>query len=488
MKCLLLKGLLDGIVSLSSHFKKSRAYLVLLVLERVEMDPVSITVSIINLIDTSYRLCDFISDVKDGGKERMKLLKEVSNLCCALDTPMERFNAPQADTSLLSRTLGKDDGPIQQCEAIINSLTKTLTSSKHVAGRVLQQLKWTFDKREVLQAVDQLHRIQATITQAVQQAMFTVVEKIQQEGSATLGIVEEKYSKDIRNWLSPLNFLVQQKAIYDSHCNGTGSKFLQSDEFNDFKRSTDSIMWCRGPPGAGKTYLSSIIAHHLHKEKESKGMRDVVLVIYCRYDDPACQVITHILGDLLKQCLACQEPPGQLPESLLKLHKVHTLSDTTPTCEELVTILAELLGKYQRCRIVVDALDEFRESNDRTSLLKALGLLRQSLRGGVPGIDTGAAELTSATEQCFLSLLIMSRDIQGIGLALRTTWAGDDPGQSRSTNYRYISYELSPNEDDVRLYLDWRIENDSSLKTLTAKRVGLKNEVLDAILRGSGSM
>ncbi|KAJ9493926.1 hypothetical protein H2202_010593 [Exophiala xenobiotica] len=449
------------------------------------MDPVSITVSIVSLIDASYRLCDFISDVKEGGKERMKLLKEVSNLCCTLDTLKERFDGSQKEALSLSRTLGKDDGPIQQCDEIINSLTKTLTSSKHAAGRLVQQLKWNFDKREVLQAIEQLHRLQATITQAVQQAMFTVVDKIQQDGSTTLGIVEEKHSQEIRDWLSPLNFLAQQQAIQDSHCRGTGSKFLKSDEFHDFKRSTDSIMWCRGPPGAGKTYMSSIIAHHLQKEIESKGAEDIVLVVYCRYDDPACQVVTNILGGLLKQCLTYQRSPRQLPESLLNLHKVHTMSGTKPTSEELVAILAELCGRFRRCLITIDALDEFGESKDRISLLNALALLRQSLGDGVPGTDADTSEPSTAPKQCCISLLIMSRHFHDIELVLRTAWVDDHGGQSPSTKR---TYELSPNEDDIHLYLDWRIENDPSLKALTSKRVGLRDEVLEAILKGSGSL
>jgi predicted nuclease with TOPRIM domain len=121
------------------------------------MDPVSVTVSVITLIDASYRLCDIISDVKDGGKERMKLLREISNLCCTLDTLKERFDTSEAEVSALSQFFNKDGGPIHQCAEIVDSLTKKLTSSQNFGGRLAQQLKWNFDKREVLQAMEQLH-------------------------------------------------------------------------------------------------------------------------------------------------------------------------------------------------------------------------------------------------------------------------------------------------------------------------------------------
>ena len=50
------------------------------------MDPVSATASIISLIDATYRVVEFLSDLKDGGKERVKLLAEVSYMWCTLDS------------------------------------------------------------------------------------------------------------------------------------------------------------------------------------------------------------------------------------------------------------------------------------------------------------------------------------------------------------------------------------------------------------------
>lgn len=276
------------------------------------MEAVGVVASILNLMDAAYGLCEIILDIKDGGKERMKLLNEVTNLCCILDTLKERFDESGTQGPALSANLSKTDGPIQQCLDVIVSLKKNLMSSKNAARCFAQRLKWNFDKREVLEAVEQLHRIQATIMQAVQQEMLTVVQQIQYDETKTLGMIEEKRSKEIRDWLSPLNFAAQQKAIFDSHCDGTGSVFLGSKEFEAFKKTPRSVLWYRGPPGAGKTYLTSIITHHLQQEKESKRLRDIVLVVYCRYNDPACQIVTSLLGDLLKQCLVHQQVPGQI--------------------------------------------------------------------------------------------------------------------------------------------------------------------------------
>jgi hypothetical protein len=447
------------------------------------MDPLSVTVSIVTLIDASYRLCDLISDLRDGGKERMKLLREVSNLCCTLDSLKEKFDASGVKETTLSRTLNQDNGPIHQCAEIVNDLTKKLISSPNIAGRFAQRLKWNFDKQEVLQAVEQLHRVQATITNALQQATHTIVERIQLDANVAFGIVQEQYSKKIRDWLSPLNFAAQQKALYDGHCSGTGSGFLQSNAFHVFQKSKNLLMWCRGPPGAGKTYLSSIIAHHLQNDVDSVEGRDKVLVVYCRYDDPDCKVVINIIGDLLKQCLGSQG----LPQNLINLYTKYTLSDTKPTLEELVLVLGEQLREFRHCHIIIDALDEFGTRDECASLVNAIVLLRQTLKGGTANRHADAVQLSFPPEYCSISLLIMSRDIH-IGHTLKTAWLNDRGDESTQAISDYRSYELSPDKGDIRRYLDWRIENDLSLRVMTGQRDGLKDEILSSIVDGSGSM
>jgi hypothetical protein len=57
----------------------------------------------------------------------MKLLNEVTNLCCTLETLKERFDESKAGASTLSANLSKVDGPSQQCQDIITGLEQKLT-------------------------------------------------------------------------------------------------------------------------------------------------------------------------------------------------------------------------------------------------------------------------------------------------------------------------------------------------------------------------
>ena len=129
------------------------------------MDLVSATASIIALIDGTYHLVEFLSDFKDGGKERMKLLAEASNMACTLDSLREKLDQNLPTQGLL--TLIKPGGPIDQCISIVATLTKELAPKDAIAGRTVQRLRWSFKKEDVYHAVEQLHRIQATIAQQI---------------------------------------------------------------------------------------------------------------------------------------------------------------------------------------------------------------------------------------------------------------------------------------------------------------------------------
>ena len=65
------------------------------------------------------------------------------------------------------------------------------------------------------------------------------------------------------------------------------------------------------------------------------------------------------------------------------------------------------------------------------------------------------------------------------------------PGEAHPAMARRINnllYNVSPDEEDMRRYLQWRIENDTSLAVLVKKKDGLQDYILDAVVRGSGFM
>jgi hypothetical protein len=499
------------------------------------MDLISASASIIALIDGACRLVELLSDIKDGGRERMKLLAEVSYTACMLDSLKDRLD--QNLSPQVIQNLTKPAGPLDQCRSIVGALTKELISKDNVAGRVIQRVRWPFRKEDVHQAAEQLHRIHATITQ---QITLVVTEQIQNDSATARQILDDQQERQIRKWLSPLNFVAQQKAIFENHCPGTGTRLLQSKQFDAWKDSSSkSIMWCKGPPGAGKTYLSSIIVDDLQKNIQP-GL-DIVLVVYCRYDDPDCQNLANIIGDLLRQCLNGR----QLPNELFKLYKTHALTDTRPTYEALLAILLDEIKSFRKCHVVIDALDELADPPDRNLLVAALRPVQAG--ASTPGFGSDhSTNSVSCSTRAAISLMIISRDLDDIrtavepvnqcdccmgNLSVCSPCKTDFPGLLSSPEYFYhcpscisptrsilrgcnicqscydagnrctdqqhlamirrvinLVYDVSADEQDMQTYLQWRIEKDSSLAMVVKKKGDLQDQVLAAVVHASGSL
>ena len=56
--------------------------------------------------------------------------------------------------------------------------------------------------------------------------------------------------EEILQWISPLNFTVQQSDLSVRRQEGTGSWFLESKQFQEWKSIDGSTLICQGMPGA----------------------------------------------------------------------------------------------------------------------------------------------------------------------------------------------------------------------------------------------
>ena len=464
------------------------------------------------LIEVSYRAVDYLSDLKDGGRERMRLLAEVTSFCCTLDNFKELLDS---DLPIIEEKWLRGIRPaIDQSQAVVESLSKKLGPKDGKAGRLFQSLSWSFTKDEVSGAVEQLHRLQATINTTLSQLNLSLSRQTHEDGLTSRQILEDQLAEDIRKWLSPLNFVAQQEATFANHYPGIWAQFLQSERFNTWKMSARSTVWCRGGPGAGKTYLSSIVVEEL--QQSTKSGTDVVLVIYCRYDDPDCQNFGNIIGELLKQCTRSR----QMPKALIDLYRKHLLTSTRPAYEALLTILSHELLSFSKAYVILDALDEIVVPDTRRLMMESL----QSIQKNV-------------------SFMVMSRDIEDIrtlvGLANficdcckvggcshcgecpkhfdylyhcgQCDLPTDDPlligsfdacqscydsgvrcpgkGHREMRRMRNcVTCRVEISNEDLQSYLQWRMMSEPSLKSLVAKKDGLQDQVLGAVLSSAGSM
>jgi hypothetical protein len=132
----------------------------------------------------------------------------------------------------------------------------------------------------------------------------------------------------------------------------------------------ESVLFCPGICGAGKTSLASHIIHHLQTANDSGRIR-VVTWIYCDYNDKASQSSLIILGSLLHQTLECLR---FVPACVEALYLEHGKGQSSMNTTELASATQDVaLISQARISLVLDALDEYTDLYDaRQTLMEDL--------------------------------------------------------------------------------------------------------------------
>ncbi|EGX50654.1 hypothetical protein AOL_s00075g80 [Orbilia oligospora ATCC 24927] len=180
-------------------------------------------------------------------------------------------------------------------------------------------------------------------------------------------------------WLTKVDYGPRQSDIFQNRQPNTGIWFLNSPEYQSWLSSQEKqILFCPGIPGAGKTFITSIVVNHLtnwFSDDETIG----TAYIYCNFKEALEQNFDHLLSSLLKQLT--QTRPS-LPEVVRKLYKQHLDKKTRPLNDEIVKALHSVAATYSRVFIIIDALDECREDDDcRTNFISELLKLHDRING-----------------------------------------------------------------------------------------------------------
>ncbi|KAJ6524823.1 hypothetical protein B0H19DRAFT_1008166, partial [Mycena capillaripes] len=167
----------------------------------------------------------------------------------------------------------------------------------------------------------------------------------------------------ILNWLSPINFFLRQADISRVRAKGTGGWLLADPVFKKWESGSGSTLWCRGIPGAGKTILASMVVDHL--TATCKSNRDIgVTCMYLNHKEADIQTPSKLLAALWRQ-LVLDRDTGTIAEDLYKQHQG---KGTAPTLEEVVKVLSSSLAEFSKVFIIVDAIDEYPETQRWTLL------------------------------------------------------------------------------------------------------------------------
>lgn len=183
------------------------------------------------------------------------------------------------------------------------------------------------------------------------------------------------------------------------------------------------------------------------REQFKDDTRFGVACIFCNYKEKDAQTPTSLLASLWMQLV---EHPGSLSADVVDLYKKCVDRGTRPLLSEVSRILQSEICKCSNVFVVLDALDEYSESDGTRQLFLA------ELRRLIPNI----------------SLSVTSRDITNVEQEFQNA----------------VRLEIRANDKDLRSYLRSRIEGQPQIKRYIQKDGTLQDTILDTIVEKANGM
>jgi hypothetical protein len=238
----------------------------------------------------------------------------------------------------------------------------------------------------------------------------------------------------------------------------SGDWFLSSANYlswrDDFSE-TSKPLWCPGLPGAGKTVMTSNIVENLRhtqlqfKESHLSGL--AYLYLGQKSAGEPDRSPGALLRGLLKQLV--YDFPA-MPRDIEDLYDTHIQNETSPRDEHVLSILRAVCARQKSVHIMVDALDEYHET-DRNVLIRLLLSIQRSI-------------------PLKFKLLFTSRLIDIITTELK--------GCDRM--------DISAHDDDITAFVQHQLTlpNNERLADLVKSNAGLLGTICSTIIRESANM
>ncbi|OOQ89141.1 putative ankyrin [Penicillium brasilianum] len=474
------------------------------------MDPLSVAASIAGVATAAFQIIGYLGTVASGGKERLSLLQELSNLWITI-TALQAQLAPDGNVvdkenfppQLLS--LFETDGILKELDGLVKDVENKL-KPRSTRGSIRQTLAWPLAKADVIQMVAKISRMQQTLHFALEQSNYALTQEIHRDGKAMKATMDETRLKEMINWLSPLNFIAKQSLLFKEQHEGTCKWFLGCEDFRAWKESENAILFCPGIPGAGKTMLSAIVVNELDKLRlsEKDGVRDAaILMLYCKWDDSQSQSINGLLASLVKQIA---QRYGVVWEGTSEMFSKHSKAGTNPGVDEYASALKSELSHFPKTFIIVDGLDELRDEKSRLVLLETLTSLEAKVNlmvtcRPVDNITRHFADIERSIycdgcgkpDQRYQFHCFDCDDTapNGFDLCEECYDKGERCGHKGHIlvkQFNSIRIDITAMEQDLLAYVKWRVGSSEFLQRCVDTKTGLMADIVERVVEQNDGM
>ncbi|KAL8911368.1 MAG: hypothetical protein Q9171_003462 [Xanthocarpia ochracea] len=459
------------------------------------MDGVStlaLLASIETLAEGAFKLVSLINTIRQGGKQRLRLFTELNALWMVLKLLESHYDPEEQDISKqwldTIGVLNHKGGIFDQISTVFDDLTTRL-QPKVGHRKVLQTLRWPLDKSEVDELAAHLERLKSAVSLAYNSTNAAVIREIQSDTKYVKLSMANDEVKAIIDWISSLNFLKQQTEFVSQSRQGTGQWFLHRTVFEQWADSHESMLWCPGIMGAGKTYLFSIAVDYLKSVRKDQNV--AVTVIYCGYNEAKGQSVDNLVAALIKQVLQIQP---DISEDLKKLYEESSRTDVLPRLDKLTEILRAELVKFDACFIVIDGLDEMLEESNRQTLLETLThgkvnilvtarpldsireLFSSIIDATCDGCEKEGNSFIYHCKQCLNQSFDLCEGCRGKGMRC------PEDGHYLIKTFGTLEVEIEAIPTDIRNYVEWRIDHEPKLFNSVNKKKNLREEIASTIV------
>ncbi|KAI0885887.1 ankyrin [Annulohypoxylon maeteangense] len=409
------------------------------------MDVVGSVASIIQLIEVTGKVINYCAAVIGASK----MIDDLGHTASTMLQFLYEVKRQVITDSTTRSPLGLEE-LIKDLETCMINLARQF--EKLSPKGLLQRVRFVHMDKDIEKTINKAARMNGLIGSWLSLDTNQKTKTIDEGVKALNSSVEEENIRGkmdrIVHHFAPVSFSEKHSNVLQQRQDETNQWFLQSPEFQDWMQSSGSTLWCSGAPGAGKTVMASTAIEYLYEKVKGSDTSSLAYV-YCDYRQRQDQKASILLGNIWAQLFLRRGPSATEVEQMFG--EIFARFDFTPNRTHMINLIREELtnGDWKRVYIVVDALDECSDENERNGFIDGLHSL-----------------------QPLVNVLVTSRTLHS------------DNGGFNDVR----SIWFTPTNEDMGIYIDARIRESKKISSYVERKPELAKEIRRIVIDRANGM
>ena len=134
------------------------------------MDPLSVSASIIALLELASNVTGYLNSVRNGSEDRGKVLSEITSVNCILFSLQEIADEETQNDAWSStfQSLNVEKGPLDQIRVALERLSAKLAPPPTSFRKIRKVITWPFEKEEIKEILNIIERQKSLLNLARQ--------------------------------------------------------------------------------------------------------------------------------------------------------------------------------------------------------------------------------------------------------------------------------------------------------------------------------